>query len=84
MKINCGPSPEARRNTKQMRARAEQARLERWHPFFAILPRRVGENDCRWLEWIERKGTIHNSQVMFLFAVQSVCEWQWEYRAAEA
>lgn len=26
-----------------------------WHPVFAWLPIRVGENDCRWLETVERK-----------------------------
>lgn len=28
-----------------------------WHPYFAWLPTRVASNDCRWLEWIERKKT---------------------------
>lgn len=28
-------------------------KLRTWRPFFALWPRRVGQNDCRWLEYIE-------------------------------
>jgi len=37
---------------------AKKVRYERminWHPYFAILPVWVGEHDCRWMEWIERR-----------------------------
>ncbi len=32
------------------------ARLEQWHPWFAWRPVRLGSHDCRWLEWLVRKG----------------------------
>lgn len=73
MKFNCGPGPETRRARRELRAHLKQERLSNWHSFFAILPRRVGENDCRWLERIERKGTL---------AFQGwALDWSWQYRA---
>lgn len=50
-----------------------KARLENWHPYYAWLPILVGDQDTRWLEWIERKGTYH-------FAPY-IGPWSWEYRA---
>lgn len=44
MKINCGESWETKAR-----------RMLDWHPYFAWYPIRVGENDCRWLETIQRK-----------------------------
>lgn len=61
MKLNCGPSWETKWKRKQ-----------EWHAFFAIWPRRVAENDCRWLELIERKGTYWDSW--------GHGGWNWEYR----
>ena len=49
MKFNCGLSWADKRAIE-----------EDWHLFFAIWPRRVGKNDCRWLETIERKKTFHS------------------------
>jgi hypothetical protein len=61
MRFDCGPTW------------AEQhRRLEDWHPFFTILPRRVGSHDCRVFEWIERRGTFDTHW-----------GWDWEYRAKE-
>lgn len=34
----------------------KKARLDRWHDFFAILPREVAPGDNRMLELIERRG----------------------------
>lgn len=61
MKFDCGLSWEE-----------EKALLEEWHLHFAWLPVRVGNRDCRWLEWVMRKG------------VWRPCigsSWNWEYRA---
>lgn len=44
MKFNCGPSFAERHNRKQQ-----------WHKWFAWRPIRLNENDCRWLEYVERK-----------------------------
>lgn len=57
MKWDCGPDLDER-----------YRRLEQWHRWFAWRPVRVASHDCRWLEWIERKGTFY-------------FEWRWEYRA---
>ena len=53
MKINCGPTPEERN-------KARHEYLTNWHPFFCLWPRRLGPNDCRWLETIQRKKTYHS------------------------
>lgn len=62
MKIDCGPTwPE------------KKAALEQWHDWFAWYPVRVAPHDCRWLERVDRKGTL-------------MCEgwgdswWVWQYR----
>lgn len=79
MKFNCGPSPETKR--RREREAADEARLyyTNWHPFFAILPRRVGENDCRCFERIERKGTVRWACLpMGMYPA-----YRWEYRAKQ-
>ena len=40
-----------------------------WHLWFAWYPVKVGSHDCRWLEYVERKG----------FSFWD--EMGWEYRA---
>lgn len=52
MRFNCGPSLAER---LIVRSHKRTLYLEQWHPFFCLLPRRVGEQ-CIWLEYIERKG----------------------------
>ena len=61
MKFNCGETS------------AEGVkRLTKWHRWFAWCPTRVGSNDCRWLEWIERQGEYGSYGG----------DWFWEYRAS--
>lgn len=71
MKFNCGPSYEVRRET-------ERVRWFTWHRWFAWHPVRVGENDCRWLEYVDRKANgIYPGQIF---------EWvpyNFEYRAMD-
>lgn len=55
MRINCGPSSIAAHFVRRVAAEAEVERLKRWQPCFAWPPKRVGENDCRWLEAVERR-----------------------------
>lgn len=71
MKIDCGMTREER-----------DAYLKKWHPFFAILPRRVGSRDCRFLERIERRGRIEWKCTLSSYPF-SVQVWKWEYRACE-
>ena len=62
MKFNCGETITERHE-----------RLEKWHRWFAWRPVRLGSRDCRWLEYIERKGNyVHCWQDAW---------WIWEYRA---
>lgn len=49
MKFNCGP-------TEQQRRQAARDRWCVWHRWFAWFPVRVGANDCRWLETVERRA----------------------------
>jgi hypothetical protein len=71
MKFNCGPSLAER---AILHANSRTMRLQQWHPFFCLLPRRVG-HQCVWLETIQRKGR------------QGYCgytlEWYFEYRLYE-
>lgn len=83
MKFNCGPSPETKRKRKEHAADVEHLRLINWHPFFALRPRRIGENDCRWLEQIERKGTrVQRSQIT-MHGILNYWTYEWQYRAKQ-
>lgn len=70
MIINCGIPRHERRAA---RAKAEFDRLSQWHPFFALLPRRIGQDRCVWLEWIQRKGSWSDG---WYYGGQ----WSWTYR----
>ena len=48
MKFNCGET----REEKRERLREIESQ---WHNWFAWYPVRVGSNECRWLETVERK-----------------------------
>lgn len=50
--------------------------LKEWHTKFTWLPIRLGPNDCRWLETLERKGTIHKAS-----GWADSAHWSWEWRA---
>jgi hypothetical protein len=76
MKVNCGPSKAARERRHKER---EQA-LREWHPFFPLWPRRVGENDCRLLEWIERRKVTF-TVTEWDYGPYEYEDWRWEYRA---
>lgn len=64
MKFNCG---ETLAEKKQ--------RLGQWHRWFAWRPVRVGEKECRWLEYVERKGRY--------YASIRDGTWFWDYRVAD-
>lgn len=61
MKFDCGET-----------GRERESRLSVWHRWFAWHFVRIGSHDCRWLEWVERKG-VH-------FSNQGGDYWSWEYR----
>ena len=70
MKFNCGPEskPLTARDLRMLeraqlrgdRWRAAHAHLTRWHRWFAWFPVRISDDDCRWLEWIERRKEFHD------------------------
>ena len=39
--------------------RAEYVRLTNWHHHFTLLPTWIADDDCHWLEWVERKLTFY-------------------------
>lgn len=44
MRFDCGETHEERRK-----------RLTQWHRWFAWFPVKVGDHDCRWFEFVERR-----------------------------
>lgn len=64
MRFDCGPTDEEK-----------CAKLQEWHPYFVLIPRRLGSRDCRWLETIERKGKLAQSRYGAF--------WVWQYRARD-
>jgi hypothetical protein len=72
MKFNCGLPRDERR---ALAWESERNRLEQWHPFFCLLPRRLGgSTTCVWLEWIRRKGHYEDGY--------NGRGWVFEYRPA--
>jgi hypothetical protein len=61
MKINCGKSWETRFDESQQ-----------WHSWFAWRPVRVADNDCRWLEEVERKRVVYTCPGAMIM--------EWKYR----
>lgn len=55
MKFNCGPTRAEKKALKRLKEAELSEKRAQWHPFFTILPRRVGKNDCRAMETIERR-----------------------------
>lgn len=56
----------------KLNCRKRGKRLDIWHRWFAWTPVEVAHGDCRWLEWVERKGEH--------FGGMGADWWQWEYR----
>lgn len=44
---------------------------KQWHRFFPLYPRKIGPNDYRFLEWIERRGIFNHTPP---------CNWSFQYR----
>lgn len=45
MKFDCG----------RIREEKETPRVTKWHDWFAFLPVRMADHDCRWMETVQRK-----------------------------
>jgi hypothetical protein len=68
MRFDCGPTAHERRLRRHQR-------LSHWHTWFAWFPVRLQDNQCAWLERIERKGTLNPSW--------DEAWWSYEYRAPQ-
>lgn len=73
MKFNCGPSQEVRDELYRKEYHERRQAREQWHSWYAWFPVRVGEDDCRWLELVERKQRYEFPHIK--------CGEYWEYRA---
>lgn len=56
MRLNCGLSPETKRDLKKDREDKKFREAIQWHKWFAWYPVQIGDNDCRWLETVERRS----------------------------
>lgn len=72
MKFNCGL-------TWAEKIAINNELRQQWHKWFALIPRRVGNKECRWLEYIERKGETYFAMTGGMGGVK-VKKWQYEYR----
>ena len=79
MIFKCGIPSSQRRAERS--ARLRKRKLE-WHRYFTLLPRRIDNDLCVWLQFIERKGSpylrsalIHGSGVRV-----QIEDWNYAYR----
>ena len=61
MKFDCGETWQEKLDRKS-----------KWHRWFAWHPVRLAPHDCRWLEYVERKGVWVDFMKMSF--------WTWDYR----
>lgn len=47
--------------------RAKRVHKTKWHKWFAWYPIRLGNNDCRWFEYVERRIDYGTSVVPWAF-----------------
>lgn len=85
MKLNCGTTFEKRHRDELERLEARLKKLKQWHDVFAFLPVRVGENECRWLETVQRRVPPWYSNIKFdnpiYERMPELRITEWEYRA---
>lgn len=67
MRFNCGL-------TAAEKYEAKVRKKQDWHLKFAWWPVRVGKNDCRWFEYVDRRGHLN--------AWWDGIYWTYEYRPA--
>jgi hypothetical protein len=60
MKLKCGPK--------------DYSDKMKWHDWFAWFPVTVANNDCRWLETVDRRGNIE-------YTPDGRQYWNFEYKA---
>lgn len=70
-----------RKEKKYLKQLAEQ----QWHPYFALIPRLVAENEWRWLETLERRKVWYEGYIL-VPDMKPYKGWKsrWEYRALQS
>ena len=76
MKFNCG-------KTIQKRVKDKEQWRNNWHKWFALIPRKVGPEECRVFEYIERKGESYTGYRFGTDFPVKVKKWRYEYRVAK-
>ena len=77
MKFECGKKARLKREAAE-RAAAKRAQ---WHPWFAWHRVKVGTEDCRWLETVERRRVKHTCVGYdYDFGYYEYTTEAWEYR----
>lgn len=72
MKFECGK-----------RKRLKKAAEKQWHPYFAWHRIKLGFEDCRWMEFVERRKVLKMGDMYFCGShVGHDYVEQWEYRAS--
>lgn len=79
MKLECGK----RKRLKQKAEERELLKKQEWHKFFAIWPRKIGNEDCRYLETIERKLIQYKYKDWFFGTSFDAYKYMWVYRALD-
>lgn len=85
MKFSCGLTKAEKERRRETARVVKHKYLSDWHPKFAWLPIRVGDFDCRWLEYVERKGkfwkiTTWEGRMAAASIGYPSSGWNWEYR----
>lgn len=65
-------------------ARRREHKLN-WHRYFTLIPRRLDDNRCAWLQFVERKGSIYTfkSRMPESAIVADFYGWRYEYKTGE-
>lgn len=69
---------------RKERRLAKREALKEWHPVFVLFPHKVAENDCRWLETIERRKVWYRGWIL-VPDMKPYEGWKsrWEYRSVQ-
>lgn len=54
MKFNC--STKEKEERRKAKSRKKYERVSNWHKWFAWFPVHLSEEECRWLEFLERRS----------------------------
>lgn len=56
-----------------------------WHRYFTLVPRRIDNNRCVWLQFVERRGSIYTfrSRLPESSITADFYGWRYEYRIGE-